>query len=259
MTEELPGPISELVQALGAIPTVEAVSLGGSRAHGTARPDSDWDLGVYYRGDFEPDHVRALGYEGTVVDIGEWGGGVFNGGAWLTVGGESVDLLWRDLDVVEHEIAEAEAGRWRTEELMFHLVGIPTYLLVAELARHRVLVGQLPVPTYPEALRAAASSGWAARAELTLQHARAAHAPYGRVTQCLGLIAIGAAEYAHAHAAADAVWVTNDKALLELGHMSAADAVLAAIEPSPAGLTRAVDAVIALGRSDRSNTHDADR
>lgn len=40
-----------------------AVTLGGSRAAGTARPDSDWDFAVYYRGTgFDPGSLRALGY-----------------------------------------------------------------------------------------------------------------------------------------------------------------------------------------------------
>lgn len=65
--------------------------------------------GVYYRGGFQPADVRALGYPGTVVEIGGWGGGVFNGGAWLQIEGTKVDLLWRDLGVVDHEIAEAQA------------------------------------------------------------------------------------------------------------------------------------------------------
>lgn len=49
---------------LAALPTVRAVTLGGSRAQGTHRPDSDWDLAVYYRGAFDPDDLRALGWPG---------------------------------------------------------------------------------------------------------------------------------------------------------------------------------------------------
>jgi predicted nucleotidyltransferase len=32
---------------LAALPAVRAVTLGGSRAQGTERPDSDWDLAIY--------------------------------------------------------------------------------------------------------------------------------------------------------------------------------------------------------------------
>ncbi len=141
---------------LAALPTVRAVTLGGSRAQGTHGPDSDWDLAVYYRGAFDPDDVRALGWAGEVSEVGAWGGGVFNGGAWLTIDERRVDLHYRDLDAVEHEVAEAEAGRFGVEPLMFHLAGIPTYLVVAELAINRVLRGRLPRPAYPEALRSTA-------------------------------------------------------------------------------------------------------
>ena len=79
---------------LAGIPGVVAVALGGSRARGAERPDSDWDLALYYRRTIDPDDVRALGYQGTVVAPGEWAYPM-NGGAWLSVDGEKVDLLYR--------------------------------------------------------------------------------------------------------------------------------------------------------------------
>ncbi len=162
---------------LAALPGVEAVTLGGSRAQGTHRPDSDWDMAIYYRGSFDPADLRAVGWEGEVCALGAWGGGVFNGGAWLTIDGRRVDVHYRDLDVVEHETAEAEAGRFRVEPLMFHLAGIPTYLVVAELAINRVLRGTLPRPAYPEALRRTAPAHWHGMAAATLAYAKAGHAP----------------------------------------------------------------------------------
>ena len=47
---ELPRPVADLCAALGAQAGVEAVTLGGSRAVGTADEASDWDIGLYYRG-----------------------------------------------------------------------------------------------------------------------------------------------------------------------------------------------------------------
>ena len=38
-----------LAAELAAVPGVVGVAFGGSRARGTHRPDSDWDLGLYYR------------------------------------------------------------------------------------------------------------------------------------------------------------------------------------------------------------------
>ena len=65
--------MEHLAPRLAAIPGVEAVTLGGSRATGTARPHSDWDFGLYYRGTLDPEDVRALGFDGEVFAPHEWG------------------------------------------------------------------------------------------------------------------------------------------------------------------------------------------
>ncbi|MEU8827512.1 nucleotidyltransferase domain-containing protein [Streptomyces sp. NPDC048636] len=231
-----------LADRLAALPTVRAVTLGGSRAQGTHTPDSDWDLGVYYRGAFDPDTLRAVGWEGEVSDLGAWGGGVFNGGAWLTVEGRRVDVHYRDLDVVEHELAEAERGRFRWEPLMFHLAGIPSYLLVAELALNRVLRGSLPRPGFPPELRTTAPREWRGRAALTLQYARAAYAPRGQTTEMAGAVATAALQTAHAVLAARGEWVTNEKRLLERAGLRGTDTIVAGLRPEPEALAKAVDA-----------------
>src|SRR5262249_58650534 len=46
-----------------------------------------------------------------VTNFYEWGPWV-NGGAWLTIGGQRVDFLYRSLEHLERVIAEAEAGRY---------------------------------------------------------------------------------------------------------------------------------------------------
>lgn len=154
--------LAHVTDRLAALPAVRAVALGGSRAQGTHGPDSDWDVAIYYRGAFDPDDLRAVGWQGEVSEIGGWGGGVFNGGAWLTVEGRRVDVHYRDLDVVERELAGAEQGRFHVEPLLFHLAGIPSYLLVAELAVNRVLRGDLPRPAvYPARLRISPPTGTA--------------------------------------------------------------------------------------------------
>ncbi|MET9773750.1 nucleotidyltransferase domain-containing protein [Streptomyces sp. NPDC006367] len=221
------------VARLAALPAVRAVTLGGSRARGTHRPDSDWDLAVYYRGTFDPDGLRALGWPGEVFGIGAWGGGVFNGGAWLTIDGRRVDLHYRDLDVVEHETAQAQAGRFGIEPLMFHLAGIPTYLVVAELAINKVLHGDLPRPAYPEALRATAPDRWHDAATATLAYAEAGHAPRGALTQVAGAIALAATQTAHAVLAARGEWVTNEKGLVERAGLDGIDALMTELTPDP--------------------------
>ncbi|MEU4766777.1 nucleotidyltransferase domain-containing protein [Actinosynnema sp. NPDC023794] len=225
---------------LAALPAVRAVALGGSRAQGTAAPDSDWDFAVYYRGDFDPADLRAVGWEGEVSEIGGWGGGVFNGGAWLTVEGRRVDVHYRDLDVVEHELAEAEQGRFHSEPLMFHLAGIPSYLVVGELALNRVLRGALPRPTYPEALRAAAPSVWRDKAALTLNYALTAHAPSGRLAEVAATLVTAALQTAHAVLAARGRWTTNEKRLLQEAGLRGVDTIVAGLRPEPEALARAI-------------------
>ncbi|MGW6544639.1 nucleotidyltransferase domain-containing protein [Streptomyces massasporeus] len=237
----MPAFLDTVADRLALLPAVEAVTLGGSRAQGTERPDSDWDLAVYYRGAFDPADLRAVGWEGEVSEIGAWGGGVFNGGAWLTIEGRGVDVHYRDLDVVEHELAEAEAGRFRVEPLMFHLAGIPTYLLVAELAINKVLRGCLPRPdTYPRALRESAPAHWHGMAAATLAYARAGHAPRNAVTQVAGAIALAATQTAHAVLAARGEWVTNEKGLVRRAGLAEVDAAVGDLPGDPAALARAV-------------------
>ncbi|MFH9588355.1 nucleotidyltransferase domain-containing protein [Streptomyces luteogriseus] len=237
----MPAFVDTVADRLALLPAVEAVTLGGSRAQGTERPDSDWDLAVYYRGAFDPADLRAVGWEGEVCEIGAWGGGVFNGGAWLRIEGRSVDVHYRDLDVVEHEVAEAQAGRFRVEPLMFHLAGIPTYLLAAELAINKVLRGELPRPAaYPRALRESAPAHWHGMAAATLAYARTGHAPKNAVTQVAGAIALAATQTAHAVLAGRGEWVTNEKGLVARAGLAEVDAVVRDLTDGPAALARAV-------------------
>ncbi|MER8006444.1 nucleotidyltransferase domain-containing protein [Streptomyces sp. NPDC094149] len=232
---------------LAALPTVHAVALGGSRAQGTHRPDSDWDLAVYYRGPFDPDDLRAIGWEGEISEVGGWGGGVFNGGAWLTIDGRRVDVHYRDLDVVEREMGEAEEGRFRVEPLLFHLAGIPSYLVVAELAINHVLRGDLPrVASYPAKLRASATARWRDTARATLSYAKVNHAPAGRLTEVAGAVATAAVQMAHAVLAGRGEWVTNEKRLLERAGLRGVDDLVAGMERYPASLDAALSDAQAL-------------
>lgn len=232
--------LAHVTDRLAALPRVRAVTLGGSRAEGTHTPDSDWDFAVYYRGDFDPADLRAVGWDGEVSEIGAWGGGVFNGGAWLTIDERHVDVHYRDLDVVEHELAEAQHGRFRWEPLMFHLAGIPTYLVVAELAVNRTLRGALPRPTYPAALREAAPPVWRKQADLTLHYARGAYAPRGQLTEVAGALATAAMHSAHAVLAARGQWVTNEKRLLHRSGLRAIDEITTGLTPEPEDLQHAI-------------------
>jgi predicted nucleotidyltransferase len=203
-----------VAHALSRLPGVEAVMLGGSRASGRHTPESDWDFSIYYRGSFDVGVVRALGWPGEVSELGGWGGGVFNGGAWLTVGGRRVDVHFRDLHDVERRMREAEKGEFAIEPLLFYLAGIPTYVLVAELALGKALSGSLPRPDFPAVLKAEGFRVWQERAGLTLQYARKAYAERGDVVMTLGSIARALLEAGHARLAREGIWITNEKGLL---------------------------------------------
>ena len=223
---------------LAALPGVEAVALGGSRASQTHRPDSDWDVAIYYRDGFSPAHLRAVGWPGEIRELGGWGGGV--GGAWLTVEERHVDVHYRDLSDVERRVAEARDGRYSVERSLFHLAGIPTYILVAELTVNIVLHGQIPKPEYPLALRRTASKRWWDDFHHTLDYARNAYARTERLAQCAGVIATAACQAAHAVLAARGEWITNEKALLDRAGLRDLDEILCNVEPTAESLERAI-------------------
>lgn len=231
--------LEHVADVLFGLPGVLAVALGGSRAYGNPGPETDWDFSMYYRGGFDPDDLRAIGWPGEVFPIGGWGGGVFNGGAWLEVDGRKVDVHYRDLADVERIWREAEAGVFRIEPLMFHLAGIPTYILLAELALGRTLRGELPNPVYQEALRVAARREWWSRAEALFDYAERGFAAKGHALQAIGMAAEAATCAAHAILAGRGEWVTNEKRIFAMAGLGDLDELLLRAD-QPKALMRAI-------------------
>src|SRR5215470_8955423 len=100
--------LHRLVSKLSGVPGARAIALGRSRAIGTASERSDYDVGVYYDANFalDVDAFRAVavglddsGPAATVTPIGGWGPWI-NGGGWLTIRGQAVDVLYRDLNKI---------------------------------------------------------------------------------------------------------------------------------------------------------------
>jgi hypothetical protein len=217
---------------LASLPGVLAVALGGSHAQGTHRPDSDWDYAVYYRGAFDPDCIRAKGWSGEIFGIGGWGGGVMNGGAWLAIEGRRVDIHYRDLKDVEHWCAEAAVGRFKKELLLFYAAGIPTYVVMAELACNRILAGELPRPDYPEALASEAGRRWYDDALRSLGYAVAALRSRTDVTVALANASRGLIEAAHSVLAYRRQWALNEKGIVErAGLGECAELILGSQDP----------------------------
>ena len=108
-----------MVDALEQVPSVQAVVLGGSYARGMARAYSDIDLGVFYSDEsalpipgVRDVTTQILGSVNPLVsEVVEWGPWV-NGGAWLTLQGQRVDLIYRSLENLERVISDVERGQY---------------------------------------------------------------------------------------------------------------------------------------------------
>lgn len=213
-----------LAERLAEIPGVVAVTLGGSRATGSHRADSDWDFGLYYRGTIDAADVRALGWDGQVFGPGDWGR-IVNGGAWLQVDGEAVDLVYRDLDDVLAWTAAAEQGRFEIQREVGYVAGIATYVLAGELAINEVLVGDLPRPAFPDALRETAPRLWYRLAAGALEVGRG-HARRGDRVAAVANLGQAVLATAQGRLAARGEWALNEKGIIERAGLADASLLL---------------------------------
>ncbi|CAM5339895.1 nucleotidyltransferase domain-containing protein [Streptomyces atroolivaceus] len=237
--------VTTMASRLARLSGIEAVVLGGSRARGTHRPDSDWDLGVYYRGAPDLAALTAVASEiqGTPADVagpGGWGPWV-NGGAWLTVDGVAVDWILRDLDRVETVWSDCRAGHFEVGVQPGHPLGFWSPCYVGEVALGRVLEDpggeltrlQQSMRAYPEPLRRALTdAAW--EADFSVAAARKS-APAGdtlHVALCLSRAFGILAQALHAH---HRVWCLNEKGAL---------ASAAALPDTPADFTHRVSAAL---------------
>ena len=237
---DLPQPIAELVDVLAAMPGAVAVVLGGSRALGANDAASDWDLGLYYRGAID---LTALAARGVVYPPGSWGR-VMNGGAWLRCGGEKVDVLLRDLDVVDHWTRRAEKGEFELDALLGYLAGIPTYILSAELSSCQLLRGKIPAAAFPPKLAAAAPPRWRFCRSFSLDYARM-HARRGNLAGATGQAARAIVEEAHAILCERGQWVCHEKRLIGTAGLAGLHALFAQVPTESASLVQWVDRVAA--------------
>ena len=238
MLTNIPQSVSEVVDVLTAMPGTVAVVLGGSRALNCNDEGSDWDLGVYYRGVID---LTALSTRGTVFPPGSWGR-VMNGGAWLECDGDKVDVILRDLDVVEYWTKRAQVGEFERDALLGYLAGIPTYSLTAELASCLALRGHVEAVPFPPKLAIAAPQVWRFCRSFSLDYARM-HARRGNAAGVAGQAAAAVMEEAHAIVCERGQWVCNEKHLLEAAGLGGLNARFAEIPIERASLLQCVDLV----------------
>lgn len=178
--------LARIVRALGGVPGIRAIVLGGSRARGEATAQSDYDIGLYYEADNPIDVGRLAkaamllpgAASSSVTAIGEWGPWI-NGGAWLTVGGQRVDLLYRELGKVRGVIEACHAGRIEKIYQPGHLLGFVSAIYMGEVALAQVLWDPEAVLAplkrqcllYPAALREALIRSFLWEARFALENA----------------------------------------------------------------------------------------
>lgn len=253
--EDLPAAVRRVVEALAGSAGAQAVVLAGSRASEAGDANSDWDLTVYYRGNLD---LAPLATFGEVHPPGTWGR-LMNGGAWLVVDGVAVDVMLRDLDVVEQWSAAAERGVYELDAVLGYLAGLPTYMLLAELASGRLLAGALPaVAGMPRALVEAAPPRWRFARDFSLEYARM-HAARGNAIGAIGQATKAVLEEAHARLCARGAWVLNEKRMVRDAGLDAVQARFSAPPgQEPRELVAWLDAIAAsLAAADREvDRHD---
>ncbi len=213
-----------MARRLLSVDGVVGVCLGGSRSRGAHRPDSDYDLGLYYRGPLDiealEDMARDWSTEPAAVSaLGGWGPWV-NGGGWLRRSGVAIDWIYRDLDRVEEVWARCQAGMYEIGRQAGHPLGFYSHTYPGEVALGLILedpTGQLgrlksQTDTYPPALGDALVEGlWEADFSIAAAAKGAAGNDPTYVAGCL-FRAVGVACHAlHGH---DRAWLINEKGMV---------------------------------------------
>ncbi|MFC5817861.1 nucleotidyltransferase domain-containing protein [Nonomuraea harbinensis] len=262
--------VAEMAGRLVEVPGVVGVLLGGSRARGEHRPESDWDLGVYYRAPLDVEGLRKLAGPGVeVAGPGGWGPWV-DGGAWLELGGVAVDWILRDVDRVRRVWEDCREGRYEVGVQVGHPLGFWSPCYAGEVALGAILadphgeLGRLrrEAAVYPERLReslmgAAEEAGFLV--EVAGKGVGRADTLY--VALCLSR-AVGV--LVQALFAAERRWCLNEKGALAVaetlpgapaGFGRRARALLGGLGETPESLATAVDAARELVAETRDALH----
>lgn len=222
--------VTSLVDRLKVIRGVKAVVLGGSRADDTHKPDSDFDVGIYYDDPLglDLDGIKKLANavndtpDPTVTSLGGWGKWI-NGGAWLTVRGRRVDFLYRDINFVRQVIQDSKRGFTQFDFYQQPPYGFYSYIYCGEIQTCRVLfdpdasIARLKedVTEYPEPLKKTIVDGNLWDAEFALSHCKKA-AEHGEVLIVAGCLTRIASDLIQVLYAINEVFFVSEKKFL--GH-----------------------------------------
>lgn len=231
--------LEKIVAALSGVGGVQAIVLGGSRGRGVQTAASDYDIGLYYQGELDiaalervarslDTPVEGRAYQARAADaprmtgIGGWGPWV-NGGGWLTIDGQPVDILYRDASRVERVIADVCEGRFECAYHYGHPHAFVSTIYAGEVATCRALhdphgfvsACKARLTPYPEALRAAAVARFLdeARFFLAISHKAAAQGDVAFVT---GNLFRAEACLMQVLFAVNREWLLNEKGALRL-------------------------------------------
>jgi hypothetical protein len=179
--------LKTITQQLSEIPGIVAIVLGGSYVRGTARPDSDLDIGIYYS-EQSPPEIEAIRnfarkvsipqHSPTVTGFYEWGPWV-NGGAWIQTVAGKVDLLYRNVEQVERVLKESQTGIYHHHFYQQPTFGFVSVVYLAEtkcclpLFDRQHLLSQFKrrVEIYPSPLQVRLTKDCLSMAEFTFIHA----------------------------------------------------------------------------------------
>lgn len=253
--------LTELAEQLAAVEGVVGVLLGGSRARREHTPESDTDLGLYYRRPLDTDALDALakrvgGPSAAVTEPGGWGPWV-DGGGWLRIDGEPIDWIYRDLDRVAAVWESARHGRYSFHHQAGHPLGFADIAYPGELALGRILAdptGELStfqeeMRVYPPALTEALIGGmWEADFLVAVARKAVSRRDCTYVAGCLFRL-VGVC--VHALHGAGRRWLINEKGAVAAaaaipgapaGFRERAEAIFARLDGDPERLTSAIDA-----------------
>ncbi|MCQ2978969.1 MAG: nucleotidyltransferase domain-containing protein [Clostridia bacterium] len=143
--------VYKVADELKEVAGVDAIVFGGSRVIGTAAPDSNVDIGIYYIGDGVLDieglnnaltNLDDLHRQGLLAYPGAWGPWL-NGGSCIKVDDLIVDISLRNITRVNEVIDACHSGNISIVNQFGHPFGFISSMYLAEVDMCKVLVDKM--------------------------------------------------------------------------------------------------------------------